>query len=207
MRPPSYLFGWLGVALLVFGGSFLGTRVVRTGEPTSAPIEPALVRDAIQLDDARFVTAQQVLEASAASDPAKPVMIDVRTSREFAAAHITGALNIQDFQLPDAVTTLPRGQPWVLYCTCSDDRLARWGAAAIERSGYPYAVVLQHGFQSWQEAGGPITTSGDEGAIQQGCGCSVEADAFKLWAIGRAQQLDAQPVSKPSPLDGKVGTP
>jgi rhodanese-related sulfurtransferase len=148
---------------------------------------PLLVRTAATVDDLRFVTASQVLDAYVADEANKPVFIDVRTSAEFAAAHVSGALNIQDFQIPDAISSLPREQAWVLYCTCPDDHLAKWGAAAIGQAGFGNALVLEQGLQAWHNAGGPITTSGDN-AISQGCGCSVEADAFKLWAIDRAQR-------------------
>jgi rhodanese-related sulfurtransferase len=186
MRPPSYVFGWIGLFAVVFLGSFVATRTVRTADV--APSAPALVREAVTVDDVRFVTANQLLEAARGSEPSQPVIIDVRTSVEYAAAHIAGAVNIQDFQLPDAVATLPADRAWVLYCTCPDDRLAKWGAAAVEHAGFANGVVLQQGLQAWQQAGGQIALSDDPNAVRQGCGCSVEAEAVKLWAIGKAQE-------------------
>lgn len=194
MRPPSYILGWIGLIAVVFVGSFVAVRTVRNGE---AEPTPALVRNAVTVEDVRFVTADQLLEANREAESAKPVIVDVRTSGEFAAAHIASAINIQDFQLPDAVSTLPRDRAWVLYCTCPDDRLAKWGAAAIDHAGFSNGVVLQQGLQAWQQAGGPMTISDDPGAVRQGCGCSVEAPAVKLWAIGKAQEQVSQVPTTP----------
>jgi rhodanese-related sulfurtransferase len=189
MRPPSYILGWIALIAVVFVGSFVASRTVRTGQAESAP---ALVRQAITVDDIRFVTADQLLEANRVAESARPVIVDVRTTGEFAAAHIAGAMNIQDFQLPDAVSTLPRDRAWVLYCTCPDDRLAKWGVAAIDHAGLSNGVVLQQGLQAWQQAGGAMIRSDDPNAVQTGCGCAVEAPAVKLWAIAKAQEQDSQ---------------
>jgi rhodanese-related sulfurtransferase len=184
-KRPLYVFGWVAGAALIFVGSFFAVRAARA--PVEPPV-PDLVRNAVLSDGVRFVTAGQVLQASAEANPTKPIIIDVRTSTEFAAGHISGAVNLQDFELPDAVRTLPIDRGWVLYCTCPDDRLAKWGAAAIEQDGFSNAVVLQQGFQAWQQAGGPITTSSNSDAVSQGCGCSVEAEANKLFAINWSQE-------------------
>jgi rhodanese-related sulfurtransferase len=186
MRPPSYILGWVGLFAVVFVGSFVAARTVRSD--AVAPSTPALVREAVTVDDIRFVTANQLLEAAQGSEPTRPVIIDVRTSDEFAAAHIAGALNIEDFQLPNVVTTLPADRAWALYCTCPDDRLAKWGAGAVQRAGFSNGVVLQQGLQAWQQAGGPMTLSNDPNAVSQGCGCSIEAPAVKLWAIAKAEE-------------------
>jgi len=195
MRPPSYILGWGGLIAVVFVGSFITSRtIVRTGGAESTP---ALVRNAVTVDDVRFVTADQLLEANREAESARPVFVDVRTTGEFAAAHIAGAINIQDFELPDALPTLPGDRAWVLYCTCPDDRLAKWGASAIDHAGFSNGVVLQQGLQAWRQAGGPMTLSNDPNAVQTGCGCAVEAPAVKLWAIAKAQEQASQAPAAP----------
>jgi rhodanese-related sulfurtransferase len=194
MRPPSYILGWIALIAVVFVGSFVASRTVRVGQAESPP---ALVRQAITVDDIRFVTADQLLEANRAAESARPVIVDVRTTGEFAAAHIAGAMNIQDFQLPDAISTLPRDRAWVLYCTCPDDRLAKWGVSAIDHAGFSNGVVLQQGLQAWQQAGGAMILSDDPNAVRTGCGCAVEAPAVKLWAIAKAEEQDSQAPAVP----------
>jgi rhodanese-related sulfurtransferase len=181
-KPPLYVFGWIALVGVIFVGSFVGGRTVRTADVQV--VMPELVRNAHLVEGIRFVTAEQVLQASAS----EPVIIDVRTSGEYAAAHIAGAMNIQDFQLPDAAATLPGDRAWVLYCTCPDDRLAKWGAAAMQQDGFPNALVLQQGFQAWQDAGGPIIAAPGSDIAAQGCGCNVEAEANKLFVMNKAQE-------------------
>ena len=177
---------WLACALMLFAGAFLAARAIRENELAAAT--PALMRNATLVEGVRYVTAAQALDAAKAENSAAPIFIDVRTSKEFAAAHISGALNIQVFVLPDLVGQLPRDRAWVLYCACPDDRLAIQGAAAIGSAHPSNAVVLQHGLEAWRHAGGEVTTAGDVTAVaSEGCGCSVGAEAVKLWIIGRAQ--------------------
>jgi rhodanese-related sulfurtransferase len=175
----------------VFVVGFWGAREIRAS--FEAPAVPTLVRSAQTIDGVRFVTADQAIAAAAhTSTSTPPVFIDVRTSTEYTALHIQGALNIQDYQVPDAVGRLPIDKAWVMYCTCPDDHLAKWAAAAVDAAGVPNAVVLEHGLGAWQTAGGDVVVpDGTDPAVQQGCGCTLGAEAVKLWAIGRAQATPA----------------
>ena len=172
----------LAAVVVVFAAGFWGARELRSRLDT--PPVPALVRIAHTVDGIRFVTADQAIAAGSAEP--RPVFIDVRTSTEFSALHIRGALNVQDFQIPDMVSRLPADTAWVMYCTCPDDHLAKWAVSAVETTGVPNAVVLEHGLQAWQVAGGEVAVpDGADAAVQQGCGCSLGANAIKLWAIER----------------------
>jgi rhodanese-related sulfurtransferase len=169
----------------IFAAGFWGAREIRAS--FDAPSVPTLVRSAQTIDGVRFVTADQAVAAAHTSADRVPVFIDVRTSTEYSALHIQGALNIQDYQVPDAVGRLPGDKAWVMYCTCPDDHLAKWAAAAVDAAGVPNAVVLEHGLQAWQTAGGDVVVpDGTDPAVQQGCGCTLGAEAVKLWAIERA---------------------
>jgi rhodanese-related sulfurtransferase len=184
--------------LAVFVGGFWMAREARA--LISAPTLPSLVRSAQTIDGLRFVSADQAVAAARTSPETTPVFIDVRTSDEYSAVHIPGALNIQDFQIPDEVGRLPGDKAWVMYCTCPDDHLAKWAAAAVEAVGVPNAVVLEHGLQGWQTAGGQVAVpDGSDPALQQGCGCTLGAPAVKLWAIERFQA--------PAAADANTTTP
>ncbi len=154
---------------------------------------PQLVRQAQTVDGLRFVSAEQAMQAEQ-SDSVALVFIDVRTSTEFTAAHIPGALNIQNYAVPDAIGQLPPGKAWVVYCTCPDDRLAKWAVAAVDAAGVSNAVVLEHGLGAWQAIGGQVAVpDGTDQAVQQGCGCTLGAEAVKLWAIGSPQIAGSAP--------------
>lgn len=175
-------------AAAIFVAGFMVAREVRASLQTVSV--PSLVRSAQIVDGLRYVTADQAIQATRQSTA--PVFVDVRTSQEFGTKHIQGALNIQDFQVPDAIPTLPNDRAWVMYCTCPDDHLAKWAAAAVEATGLPNAVVLEHGLQGWQTAGGEVVVpEGVDPAVQQGCGCTLGAPAVKLWALEHFQAPDA----------------
>jgi rhodanese-related sulfurtransferase len=156
-----------------------------------------LVRTAVVTDGLPFVSGAQALAATRADQQSAPVFVDVRTSTEFEAKHIPGALNIQDFQIPEMIGTLPAGRAWVMYCTCPDDHLAKWAVSAVQIVGLSNAVVLEHGLGAWQAAGGPVAVpDGADPAVQQGCGCTLGADAYKLRAIDPQAGIAApQPLS------------
>jgi phage shock protein E len=44
-----------------------------------------------------------------------PLVIDVRGPEEYAAGHITGALNVPADQVPERLPLLPRSRPVVTY--------------------------------------------------------------------------------------------
>jgi rhodanese-related sulfurtransferase len=192
----SVVFRRAALLVTVFGIAFWSAQTISAR--TRAPAMPALVSEAQTIDGIRFVTAEQALGAHQAQDTESPLFVDVRTGTEFEAMHIPGAQNVQDFQLPDMVGQFPANKAWVMYCTCPDDRLAKWAVDAIQHMGVPNAVVLQHGLGAWQAAGGDVAVpDGAEGAVRQGCGCTLGAEALKLWAIERAQNPSQAAAGRP----------
>jgi rhodanese-related sulfurtransferase len=172
--------------VLTFAFAFWVARELSVRFNTPAP--PALVNEAQTIDGIRFITANQALHASQSAQYTNPLFVDVRTSTEFEAMHIPGARNVQDFQMPDMVAEFPPDRAWVMYCTCPDDRLAKWAVDAVQHMGRSNAVVLQHGLGAWQAVGGDVAVpDGADGAVRQGCGCTLGAEAVKLWALDRAQ--------------------
>jgi len=194
-RPRARTLVAYGLGLVVFCFAFWGARELRVW--LSTPSAPELVRGAVVTDGLPFVSASQALAAAQDGRQIAPVFVDVRTSTEFEAKHIPGAFNIQDFQIPEMVGTLPAGRAWVMYCTCPDDHLAKWAVAAVQIAGLPNAVVLEHGLAAWQAAGGTVAVpDGVDPAVQQGCGCTLGADAYKLRAIDPQAGIAApQPLS------------
>jgi glyoxylase-like metal-dependent hydrolase (beta-lactamase superfamily II)/rhodanese-related sulfurtransferase len=74
-----------------------------------------------QLDDApelleriERITAASVAERLADVQP--PLLVDVRTSREWSEAHIDSAINLPLSQLPARLDELPADQPLIVYC-------------------------------------------------------------------------------------------
>lgn len=178
---------WVGIAIvlvgIVFAGSFLAGKAIRTA--IAAPAMSPLVRDAQVIDDIRYVTADQALQRTGEH---APLFIDLRTPDEFDVVHIEGAINIPESELLAALPTLPHDRPLVVYCTCPDDRISIRAAEVLQNRGLNNVVVLKYGLAAWEQTGGAIFTDGSADALANlGCGCSVKAEAIKLWAIEQSE--------------------
>jgi membrane protein DedA with SNARE-associated domain/rhodanese-related sulfurtransferase len=84
---------------------------------------------------------------------AAPAIIDVRTTRSFAAQHIPGALRMTIEEIDDRLAALPREGEIVLYCTCPNEASAARVARALMDRGFSRVRPLEGGFDSWRAAG------------------------------------------------------
>ena len=92
------------------------------------------------------ITAATLHEQLATSAP--PVVLDVRTPREWQSKHIAGSLNIPLNQLPGRWQEVPRQGPLVLHCQ-SGYRSAI-AASLLERHGITTYADLVGGFAAWE---------------------------------------------------------
>lgn len=86
------------------------------------------------------------------------VLLDVRTSDEFAGGHLPGALNIDveggDFE--QRIAGLDKSAAYALYC-----HSGRRSAIALDKmkeAGFTNVRDLAGGIGAWTEAGGAVTT-------------------------------------------------
>lgn len=84
------------------------------------------------------------------------VVLDVRTAREFAAGHITGATNI-DWNAPDfakKVAALDRSKTYLVHCAVG----GRSAKASDKMSALQFTNVynLEGGMKAWEKAGKPV---------------------------------------------------
>ena len=82
-----------------------------------------------------------------------PVVVDVRTRREFAQGHVPGAINHPLHSLLLSATDLPisRDQPVVVYC--GHGPRARMAAAMMRRAGFRRIEFLDGHMAGWRQAG------------------------------------------------------
>ena len=106
---------------------------------------PELVRRTERL------TVATLAEQLATSAP--PVVLDVRTPREWQSKHIADSLNIPLNQLPGRVQEIPRQTPLVLHCQ-SGYRSAI-AASLLERYGITTCADLVGGFAAWEARNSP----------------------------------------------------
>ena len=109
---------------------------------TSAPATPWVVeRLSPQGYEQQFGAGQQHL------------LIDVRTTEEFASGHIQGAVNIPVEELPQRLGEVPQESPIVVYCRTGNR--SAMAAQILVNAGYGPVFDLG-GIQAWIGAGYPI---------------------------------------------------
>lgn len=100
----------------------------------------------------RLITAAELRQALAADRP--PRVIDVRSNKEFARAHLAGALHIPVDELRARVKELPNDRPLVVYC----------------RSGFrahlALRILAQRGFSDVRNLTGGWVSLEDEGGFE-----------------------------------------
>ncbi len=85
-----------------------------------------------------------------------PAIVDVRTTRSFAAQHIPGALRMTLHEVDGKLALLPRDGEIVLYCTCPSEASAARVARLLMARGFTRVRPLEGGLDSWLAAGLPV---------------------------------------------------
>lgn len=88
-----------------------------------------------------------------------PVIVDVRSSREYKAGHVPGAIHLPfwlAFARADEIDA-PKDAPLVVYC--AHGPRAGIGKAALLLEGFTQVRYLQGHMTGWYRAGLPIETS------------------------------------------------
>ena len=172
------------LAVILFAGGYAaGQDTQRDGLPAPRPLE----RLAVPLPGGvGLVTPEQVL----AVDPATVQLVDVRSREAYALSHATGALAMPESEMVELASSLPTDRTLVLYCTCPDEKTSLRAARTLAGVFHVANVVaLKGGLDGYAKAGGPVTSAAsDSGLEHQGCGCSTNAPAFKLWAVNMAEE-------------------
>jgi glyoxylase-like metal-dependent hydrolase (beta-lactamase superfamily II) len=102
------------------------------------------------------ITAGSLAEELAAQTP--PLLIDVRTAREWTDGHIDSALNLPLSQLADRLAELPPDRQLVVYCA-SGYRSAV-AVSLLRRAGLSNVANLVGGLAAWQSAQLATTATG-----------------------------------------------
>jgi len=85
------------------------------------------------------------------------VILDVRTSAEFAAGHIEGAINIdvEGMQFESGIAELDKGATIAVYC--QSGRRSGIASDKMSEAGFTSLFNLQTGIADWQANGFPVT--------------------------------------------------
>jgi glyoxylase-like metal-dependent hydrolase (beta-lactamase superfamily II)/rhodanese-related sulfurtransferase len=128
------------------------TRLGRIGFDTVAGYVAGGMRaldDAPQLvERIERITAGSLAEQFASPEP--PLLIDVRTEREWEERHIEQAVNIPLSRLTERLGGLPADRPLVVHC--ASDYRATIAASLIRREGLPSVATLVGGVAAWDSS-------------------------------------------------------
>lgn len=93
-----------------------------------------------------------VAEQLAASEP--PVVLDVRTPREWKGAHIRGSVNVPLAQLPARLSELSRERHMVV--CCAGGYRSSIAASLLQRNNFEHFSELTGGMAAWEAAKLPV---------------------------------------------------
>ena len=92
------------------------------------------------------ITAGSLAEQLESSSP--PVLVDVRTAREWAGSRIDGAVNVPLSQLAERIGELPADRELVVYC--AGGYRASVAVSMLRREGYDRVANLVGGIGAWE---------------------------------------------------------
>jgi rhodanese-related sulfurtransferase len=122
--------------------------------PLARAAEPAAAAPAAT-DNAPLISQSDLLARLDKKDP-DLVVLDVRTSAEFAAGHVPGARNVSHDQLAtrlDELTSI-RDKQVVLYCRSG--RRTLLAEDTLRKAGFSHLLHLQGDYQAWEAEHRPI---------------------------------------------------
>ena len=88
--------------------------------------------------------------------PRSPLVLDVRTPREYASAHIPDSLNIPLNHLEERLPELPRDRPIAVHCAGGYRSAA--AASILAHRGFTRLTELAGGLTAWQSAKLPLVS-------------------------------------------------
>ncbi|MCC2637763.1 MAG: hypothetical protein K0Q68_1482 [Moraxellaceae bacterium] len=98
--------------------------------------------------------AQELLQRQAGGE--QVLVVDVRSSEEFAAGHVPGAINLPHDILTGSEPMLKdwKQKPVVVYC--KSGRRSAIAAEFLEKQGFTQLEHLTGDMQDWQQQGRPV---------------------------------------------------
>jgi hydroxyacylglutathione hydrolase len=100
------------------------------------------------------VSAPMMAEELAGPDP--PLVLDVRSPREWAAKHIVGSINIPLNHLQDRISEIPRDRRIAVHC--AGGYRSSIGASILHHHGVTNLMELAGGLAAWDAAHLPVTS-------------------------------------------------
>jgi len=129
--------------------------------PLVAQETPAKIVDIKAADAIELVKKDS---ADTKADPKKQplIVLDVRTPKEYADAHLAGATNL-DYHaktFKEALAKLDKSKPYLVHCAVGGR--SKQTCDLMKALGFKSVYHLEGGLTAWQKAGGPVTPPAKE---------------------------------------------
>ncbi len=85
-----------------------------------------------------------------------PIILDVRTPEEYAAGHISGAINIPHTVLPERINELSEYKNEQIVVHCQSGRRAGLAEGVLREGGYNKILHLEGDMVAWRENNLPL---------------------------------------------------
>jgi phage shock protein E len=89
-------------------------------------------------------------------EPDAPLLLDVRTPREFRGGHVPGAVNIPYTELPARLAEIEAGRDRGVVVYCESGRRAAIATETLVSAGFRDVKHLEGDMSGWRAAGRPI---------------------------------------------------
>ena len=97
------------------------------------------------------------LQATQMINRGKTVVLDVRSSEEFAAGHVRDAKNIPLADLTNRIGELDKSKSRTVIVVCQTGARADKAVRQLQAAGFEDAHALEGGLAAWKAAGLPVT--------------------------------------------------
>lgn len=104
--------------------------------------------------DPDSISAQELLARLDAGDA--PIVLDVRTAREYQSGHIPGAYHLEDRQVPYRIEDLKQLKDREIVVYCEVGPRARWVEGYLKQEGFTNVKHLMGDFSGWRRSGNPV---------------------------------------------------
>ena len=141
--------------LLMTGALFCA--YASAGDPAVPNPAPATVPAAPSAAAIPLVTQDALLARQAKHDPTL-LVLDVRSTEEFAQGHVPGAVNIPQDQVASRLAEVPRDKDVVLYCRSG--RRTALAAEVLSANGYTRLLHLEGDMNAWLANHRPVRATG-----------------------------------------------
>jgi rhodanese-related sulfurtransferase len=100
--------------------------------------------------------------ASQLDTPSVPLVLDVRSAREYAQGHIPGAVHMPYREVSARIAELAAWQDHPIVVYCEVGVRASIAELALEQAGFEQVLQLEGDMRAWRQAGLPLATLAPE---------------------------------------------